>query len=106
MNTIQFGMAILDWLQSDPSHVVVAASAVAAMTPTPVPGTLYAKIYKIVDLFAVNVFRAKDTGVTPAAVAEQVAALLSQFAVKTPVVSIPPAAPAPASAATVVNVTP
>jgi hypothetical protein len=106
MNTIQFGMAILDWLQSDPSHVVVAASAVAAMTPTPVPGTLYAKIYKIVDLFAVNVFRAKDTGVTPAAVAEQVAALLSQFAVKTPVVSIPPAAPAPAPAATVVNVTP
>lgn len=97
MNTIQFGMAVLDWLQSDPSHVVVAASAVAAMTPTPVPGTMYAKLYKIVDLFAVNVFRAKDTGVTPAAVAEQLAELLA----KNPV---PPTVRAPSP--TVVTTTP
>lgn len=99
MNTLQFGMAVLDWLQSDPSHVVVAASAVAAITPTPVPGTMYAKLYKIVDLFAVNVFRAKDTGVTPAAVAEQLAELLAKK-------SAPMVATAPPPAPTVVNVTP
>lgn len=100
MNTLQFGLAVLDWLQADPSHVVVAASVVAAVTPTPTPGTVYAKIYKIVDLFAANVFRAKDTGVTPAQVAEQVAVLLAQRAV------VVPAAPAPAQVAPAVPAVP
>lgn len=105
MNTLQFGMAVLDWLQADPSHVVAAASVVAALTPTPVPGTLYAKIYKIVDLFAVNVLKAKDTGVTPAAVAEQIATLLATQAIPKVTVAAPQPTPA-APAATVVNVTP
>jgi hypothetical protein len=104
VNTMQFGMAVLDWLQADPSHVVAAASVVAALTPTPVPGTLYAKIYKIVDLFAVNVLKAKDTGVTPAAVAEQIATLLATQAIPKVAVAAQPAPAAPA--ATVVNVTP
>jgi hypothetical protein len=103
MNTMQFGMAVIDWLQSDPSHVVVAASAVAALTPTPAPGTLYAKLYKIVDLFAGNFCRAKDTGVTPAMVAEQVASLLmAQAKANPPVAAAAVAVPAP----TVVTKTP
>jgi hypothetical protein len=109
MNTLQFALSVLDWLQSDPSHIVVAASVVAAVTPTPTPGTVYSKIYKIVDLFAANVFRAKDTGVTTAQVAEQVAILLAQKAavapapaVQVPVAPAVPVAVPPAAASTIV----
>jgi hypothetical protein len=110
MNTLQFGLAVLDWLQADPSHIVVAASVVAAVTPTPTPGTIYARLYKIVDLFAANVFRAKDTGVTAAQVAEQVAVLLANKTVAA-APSLPPAAPvvsavpvaAPAAASTIIT---
>jgi hypothetical protein len=107
MNTTQFGMAILDWLQSDPSHIVVAASVVAAMTPTPTPGTLYAKLYKILDLFAGNFFHAKETGVTTTAAAEQVLALLSAHVAPIAPAVTPPTPPTPVSPpTTVVNITP
>lgn len=40
--------------------VVAAASAVAAMTPTPTDDTWVAKAYKVVDWLALNVGKAKD----------------------------------------------
>jgi hypothetical protein len=45
--------------------VVTAASAVAAITPTPKPGSRWSKVYKIIDFAALNVGRAKDTGIAP-----------------------------------------
>lgn len=78
MNTIQFLNAVFTWLQSDPAHAMVFASAVAALTPTPTPGTVYARLYKLVDVIALNFLHAKDTGVGPSEVAQQVAAILAQ----------------------------
>ena len=78
MNTMQFINAILAWLQADPSHVVVLASALAALTPTPAPNTLGARIYKLLDLLALNFLHAKSTGVALPDVAQQVAAILAQ----------------------------
>jgi hypothetical protein len=40
--------------------IVAAASAVAALTPTPTDDSLVAKAYKIVDWLALNVGKAKD----------------------------------------------
>jgi len=40
--------------------IVAAASAVAALTPTPKDNGLVAKAYKIVDWLALNVGKAKD----------------------------------------------
>ncbi len=40
--------------------VIAAASAIAALTPTPKDDGLLKKVSKIVDLLALNVFRAKD----------------------------------------------
>ena len=42
------------------SAVVAAASAIAALTPTPTDDSLAAKAYKIVDWLALNVGKAKD----------------------------------------------
>jgi len=42
--------------------VVAAASAVAALTPTPKDDGWVKKAYKIVDLLALNVGKAKDKG--------------------------------------------
>jgi hypothetical protein len=42
------------------SAVVAAASAIAALTPTPKDDSLVAKAYKIVDWLALNVGKAKD----------------------------------------------
>jgi hypothetical protein len=66
------------WLQADPSHIVVLASALAALTPTPAPNTVAGRIYKILDLFALNFMHAKSTGVAMPEVAHQVAAILMQ----------------------------
>lgn len=41
---------------------VTLASAIAAATPTPAPGTFLAKLYSIVDLLALNIGKAKDKG--------------------------------------------
>jgi len=40
--------------------VVTLASAIAAATPTPAPGTLLAKIYIIIDFLAINIGKAKE----------------------------------------------
>ena len=43
------------------TSVVAVASAIAALTPTPKDDTIVGKIYKVVDLLALNVGKAKDT---------------------------------------------
>ncbi len=40
--------------------IVAAASAIAALTPTPTDDSFVAKAYKIVDWLALNVGKAKD----------------------------------------------
>ena len=61
MTSLQFLDAVLDWLLADPAHVVLAASAVAALTPTPDPNSLAGKLYRVIDILALNVLRAKAT---------------------------------------------
>ena len=41
--------------------VVAVASAVAALTPTPKDDNIVGKIYKVIDMLALNVGKAKDT---------------------------------------------
>lgn len=81
MTTVQFAQAIWTWLLADPAHVVVAFAAIAAFTPTPAPGTFLSKVYRVVDVFALNFLHAKSTGVAAPTVdllAKQVAAMLEQ----------------------------
>lgn len=80
MNTMQFVQMILNWLQADPTHVWLAFAAFSALTPTPDANTPLGKLYKVVDVLALNVLHAKETGaaVTPDALASQVAAILEQ----------------------------
>jgi hypothetical protein len=40
--------------------IISSASAIAAATPTPKAGSFLAKAYKIVDILALNVGKAKD----------------------------------------------
>ena len=40
--------------------VIAAASAIAALTPTPKDDNLIGKAYKVVDWLALNFFKAKD----------------------------------------------
>ena len=40
--------------------VIAAASAIAALTPTPKDDGVLKKLARIIDLLALNVFRAKD----------------------------------------------
>jgi len=59
--------AIIQLIQNNPWWGVVAsaialASAIAAATPTPKKGTLWAKVYGLVDWLALNVGKAKDKG--------------------------------------------
>ena len=42
--------------------VIALASAIAAVTPTPAPGSVLGKVYAVIDLLALNVGKAKDTG--------------------------------------------
>ena len=42
--------------------VIAAASAFAAVSPTPKEGSILAKVYKIVDFLAINIGKAKDKG--------------------------------------------
>lgn len=70
MNTIQFLNAVVNWLLADPVHASVAASAIAAVTPTPSPNSPWGKLYKVLDVLALNVLHAKDTGVPPATKAQ------------------------------------
>lgn len=49
-----------DTLISTLTAIVAAASAIAALTPTPADDSIAAKLYKIVDWLALNVGKAKD----------------------------------------------
>lgn len=40
--------------------VISTASAVAAITPTPKSGTVLSKAYKVVDILALNIGKAKN----------------------------------------------
>jgi hypothetical protein len=42
--------------------VITLASAIAAATPTPAPGTPLAKVYAVVDFLALNIGKAKSKG--------------------------------------------
>jgi hypothetical protein len=42
--------------------VISTASAIAAITPTPKKGSKLAKAYQIIDVLALNVGKAKQTG--------------------------------------------
>jgi hypothetical protein len=58
---------IITFIQDQPwfniaAAVVALASAIAAATPTPKPGTKLAKVYSIIDLLAFNIGKAKDKG--------------------------------------------
>ncbi len=79
MTTLQFISGLLDWLLADPSHIVAAASALAAATPTPAPNSVWGKLYQVLDIFALNILHAKDGGgvnVPPPKPAGAVVALL------------------------------
>lgn len=76
--TTQAVMNVVSWLQEDWTHVIVAASAVAALTPTPKPGTMLSKAYRLLDLLALNILHAKSTGVSnTVAISAEVAQALS-----------------------------
>lgn len=66
MDALNAAQAALDWLLADPTHIVAAAAALAALTPTPDPATVGGKLYRILDILALNFLRAKDSG-APAA---------------------------------------
>lgn len=58
---------IIQFIQTQPwfgvvTAVVALASAIAAVTPTPAPGSTLAKVYSIIDLLALNIGKAKDKG--------------------------------------------
>jgi len=42
--------------------VVTLASAIAAVTPTPKPGSIWAKVYAGIDFLALNIGKAKQLG--------------------------------------------
>lgn len=46
--------------------VIALFAAIAAVTPTPAPGSVWAKLYAVVDFLALNVLKAKDKGPTVA----------------------------------------
>ena len=45
------------------TSVVTVASSIASLTPTPKDDHWVSKLYKLVDLLALNIGRAKETGV-------------------------------------------
>jgi len=58
---------IITLLQDNPYFNIVAAvialaSAIAAVTPTPKAGSTFAKIYALIDMLAINIGKAKQTG--------------------------------------------
>lgn len=57
---INYILANKDELFGVVTAIIAAASAIAALTPTPKDDTIIGKAYKIIDWLALNVFRAKD----------------------------------------------
>ena len=54
-----FGINITDAITAI-TALIAAASAIAALTPTPKDDKFIGKLYKIVDFFALNIGKAKD----------------------------------------------
>jgi hypothetical protein len=42
------------------TSAVALASAIAAVTPTPKAGSFWSKVYKVIDIFALNFGKAKE----------------------------------------------
>jgi hypothetical protein len=42
------------------TSAVTLASAIAAATPTPKAGTVWSTVYKVIDVFALNIGKAKN----------------------------------------------
>jgi hypothetical protein len=42
------------------TSVVTLASAIAAVTPTPKAGSIWSKVYRVIDIFALNFGKAKQ----------------------------------------------
>jgi len=66
MTTLQSLTLLLDWLLADPSHIVTVASFLAALIPTPDPSSAWGKAYRLIDLLALNILHAKESGLPPA----------------------------------------
>jgi len=62
MTTLDFINQVLDWELADPTHIITTAGAFAALTPTPDPNSPIGKLYKLIEIFALNFLHAKDTG--------------------------------------------
>lgn len=56
---IKTGLSIL-------GSIVIAASVITSITPTPTPGSRLARVYRYIEIAAVLFGRAKDTGALPA----------------------------------------
>ena len=52
----------VEWLLADPTHVIAAAGLIAAVVPTPEPTSRAGKLFKVVDVLALNILHAKETG--------------------------------------------
>ena len=58
---------ILNLIEDNPwfgvlTAAIALASAITAATPTPKKGTIWAKIYALIDWAAINIGKAKDKG--------------------------------------------
>jgi hypothetical protein len=97
MTTQDFISSLADWLLADPSHLVAAASGLAALIPTPARDSLAGRLFRIVDILALNILHAKEqgqptnppsdnhtTGPTAVATVAGLAILLSACAGQTP----------------------
>ena len=56
---LEFFQCVQAWIAVIPT-IVMLASLIAALTPTPIDDGWMKKVYKIVDWFALNVGKAKD----------------------------------------------
>lgn len=56
---MDFILTVFDILYAVPV-IVTVCSAIAATTPTPIDDKLWGKIYKYIDVFAINVGKAKE----------------------------------------------
>ena len=56
---LEFLQWVIAWIQVIP-WLVMGASLIAALTPTPVDDGLVKKAYKVIDWVAINVGKAKD----------------------------------------------
>lgn len=59
--------SIIQFIQDNPwfnvfTALVALFSAIAAATPTPKEGSVWSKVYKVVDWLAINIGKAKDKG--------------------------------------------